>query len=221
MELEQPELVVRRDQMIDQREVELAKSIQHRQRGEIASSTAATHNVVSLGRQIEEIEEQLRSMRIVATRDGKITTPVTDRLLGTFVHRGDEVLRVSDPQEKEILAIVAEDSLDAYQKASEAGGVAKIRLRGGITITAPLTGLQPSASRVLPHRALAVTAGGPLAVQTLDSLDSNELVHPQLRSVIPLNALTSLSVHSGQSGRLTIPDDRTVISRIWDQLMTR
>lgn len=221
MELDQPELNLQRDQLIDQRDLAIAESIQHRRRGEIALATASEQETQSLERRLLELVDQIDSLRIVAQRDGKITTPATDRLFGSYVSQGDELLRVSDPQEKEVLALVAEDSLDAYNKAAEAGQVAKIRLRGGVTLTATLTELQPSASRSLPHPALAVTAGGPLAVQMLDQSNSNELVYPQLRSVLPLDAMTSMSVNSGQIGRLTIPDNRTLVSRIWDQFQIR
>ncbi|MDV6030798.1 MAG: biotin/lipoyl-binding protein [Phycisphaera sp. RhM] len=221
LELDQPELVLQRDQLMDQRDVELAKVIQHRQRSELALSKVAQQNAESLERRLAEIDEQLDSMRIVATRSGKITTPATNQLLGRYVKQGEELLRVSDPQEKEILAIVAEDTLEAYKKASSSKQVASIRLRGGVAITAPLQDLQPSASRTLPHPALAATAGGPLAVQMLQQSESNELVHPQLRSVLPLDPLTSLAVQSGQIGRLTIPDDRSLVSRIWDHLQSR
>ncbi|QEF99041.1 Peptidase family M50 [Stieleria maiorica] len=221
MELEQPELVLRRDQLIDQRDVESAKAVQHRQRGELALSKVAQQNAESLDRRLAEIDEQIDTMRILATRDGKITTPATDHLLGRYVKQGEELLRVSDPQEKEIMAIVAEDNLEAYKKAAADRQVASVRLRGGVTLDAPLRDLQPSASRRLPHPALAATAGGPLAVQMLQPSEDYELVHPQLRSVLPLNPLTSLSVQAGQIGRLTIPDDRSLVSRLWDHLQSR
>ncbi|MCA9136449.1 MAG: hypothetical protein KDB00_06815 [Planctomycetales bacterium] len=221
MELEQPELILKRDQLMDRRDVELAKSIQFRQRGEVAMSKVAKENAESLERQLQEIGEQIDSLRVIANREGKITSPATDHLLGSFVAQGDELLRVSDPQEKEVLAIVAEDSMEAYKKASADGRNAQIRLRGGVVITAPLKDLQPSASRVLPHPALAVTAGGPLAVQVSQHSDSSELVYSQLQSVLPLDALTSLSVESGQIGRLTIPDDRTIVARLWEHFETK
>lgn len=218
MELEQPELLLKRDQLIDRRDVEVAKAIQHRRRGEIALSKTAEENAASLERQLAEVVLQVESLRILAERDGKITSPRTDRMLGRFVARGEELLRVSDPQEKEVLAVVAEDNLEAYKKAAAGSRLAEIRLRGGVRIQAPLKQLQPSASRKLPHPAMAVTVGGPLAVQLVSQSDSSELVHPQLQSVLPLDAMTSMAVESGQLGRLTIPDDRTILSRIWDQI---
>lgn len=218
MELEKPELVLKHDQLMDRRDVELAKTIQFRQRGELAMSKVAEENAESIERQLQEIAQQIESMRVIAQRDGKITSPATDQMLGRYVSQGQELLRVSDPQEKEVLAIVAEESMEAYKKASATGQNAQIRLRGGVVIATPLKGLLPSASRTLPHAALAVTAGGPLAVQIAEHSESTELVHSQLQSVLPLDALTSLSVESGQIGRLTIPDDRTIISRLWERI---
>ncbi|MCO8122207.1 efflux RND transporter periplasmic adaptor subunit [Stieleria sp. TO1_6] len=218
MELDQPELIITREQWLDQREVALAKAIQHRRRGEIAVSRIAQDQADSLDRKLAELEQQIESLRIIAQRDGRITSPATDRLLGSYVAGGQELLRVSDPQEKELLALVAEDNLLAYQTAALGGHTANIRLRGGVAIETPLVDVQPSASRQIPHPALAATVGGPLAVQSIGAAHTQTLVHPQLQSVLPLDVLTSLKVQSGQIGRLTIPDDRTLISRIWDHV---
>ncbi|MCC9603143.1 efflux RND transporter periplasmic adaptor subunit [Stieleria sp. JC731] len=218
VELEQPELIVKRNQLSDQYDVTSRKVIQHRRRGDVALMDAAIEKSESLLRQIEELDDQIASLRIVADRSGQVTSSAVDKLLGSFVQQGDEIVRVSDPQEKEILAVVAEDNMQAYRKAVESSDVATIRLRGGVRFEAPLASLQPAASRSLPHRALAASNGGPLAIQPASNSEQVLLVQPQLQAVIPLDVMTSMSIQSGQVGRLTIPDDRSLIARLTDYL---
>lgn len=218
IQLEQPELIIEHDQLMDQRDAAIGRSIQHRRLGEIALSEASSDEAASLQRRIDEIGEQIDQLQVVAQRSGKITTPSTDRLLGRYVQRGDELLRVSDPQEKEVLALIAEDNLNAYSQANRQKVSAKIRFRGGVRVEAALSSPEPSASRRLPHPALAATAGGPLAVQHLETTETVELVQPHLQTVLPLDPLTSLQVQSGQIGRLTLPDNRSLFARLWEHL---
>ena len=224
VQLDQPELLLKRDQWNDQRDVELAKVIQHQRRGEIAAAESARESADSLARRIEELDQQIQSMRITAERDGRVITPQTETLLGRYVKEGEVVIRIADPQEKELLAVIAETDLESYATAVETHDIATARLRGGVVVDTQLQPLRPAASRNLPHPALAATAGGPLAVEASDALeseagtDSQRLVQPQLQTVLPLNAYSSLAVKSGQVGRLTIPDERTLIARIWDHV---
>ncbi|MEO1616619.1 MAG: efflux RND transporter periplasmic adaptor subunit [Planctomycetota bacterium] len=217
MELENPELVVKRDQLQDQLALAKAKATQHRRRGEIALAEAEQERAESLSRQIGDVADQLSSLQVVASRGGKITTPHTDHLLGRYVHQGDELLRVCDPQRKEILALISEKDSEAFRQSADVGRTAAIRLRGGVRLDASLCPPDPSATRYLPHPALAASAGGPLAVEPSDS-EQFELVRPHLSAVLPLDPLASLKVRAGQIGRLTIPDDRTFLSRLWDYL---
>ncbi|OYP31160.1 site-2 protease family protein [Rhodopirellula sp. MGV] len=218
LELEQPDLLVKRNQLVDQLDATSRKSIQQRRKGDIALAEASNEKADSLNRQITELDRQIASLRIVADRKGQITSPMTDRLLGRFVKQGDEVIRVSDPQEKELLAVVAEDNMVAFHNAVSSQDPAAIRLRGGQRFNVSLEPLQPSATRALPHDALAATNGGPLAVQPGSDSSRPMLVQPQLQSVIPLDVVTSMKVESGQVGRLVIPDDRTIVARLSDYL---
>ena len=121
--LSQPELNVKRSRWIDQRDLEFSKAIQYRRRREIALADAATQKALSLDRRIAEVSEQIQSLRIVAARDGIVSSPAIDRLLGHYLKSGDEVIRVSDPHEKELLAVVAESDVESYRAAVNAGSV--------------------------------------------------------------------------------------------------
>jgi putative peptide zinc metalloprotease protein len=119
------------------------------------------------------------------------------------------------------LAVVAENDMRAFQAAASARRPAAVRLRGGTTFSLQLQPLKPAARRSLPHPALSASVGGPLAIQLNGEQEQTKLVKPQLESVMPLDALTSQSVKAGQIGRLVVPDDRTLMSRLIDWAIDR
>lgn len=216
--LRDPELLLQRDQLIDQRDLAKLQSVQHQRRGELALADSARERSESLGRQVEQLGEKVNELRIVAHRNGTITSPMTDRLPGRYVRAGDVLAHVSDPREKELLAIVSERDMTAFQRAAEQGSGATVRLRGGRTIIAKLTELRPRVKKNLSHPALSAGVGGPLAVEPANESQEMRLVQPQLESVVALDSLTSAQVHAGQIGRLTIPDDRSFVARLWEYL---
>lgn len=217
-ELHHPELSLKHDQLSDQRDVAASRVLQYRRRGEIALADAEQENAESLERRIAEVAEQIQALNIVAERNGKVTTPNLNRMVGRFLKQGEEVLRVCDPQKKEIVALISEEDLDAYRKSAEHAKLGNIRMRGGVCLSAHLKYPDPSATQSLPHPAMAASAGGPLAVEVSEDENQPTLVRPHMRALLSLDPVSSLSVKSGQIGRLTISDDRTLATRLWDYL---
>ncbi|MGB0598060.1 MAG: hypothetical protein ACPGLY_15340 [Rubripirellula sp.] len=58
---------------------------------------------------------------MISERDGVVRGIDLPNLPNQFVKRGRELLRVSDPLEKELLVSVAESDIQAYQKANTSG----------------------------------------------------------------------------------------------------
>ncbi len=219
LELEDPELLLRRESKADDLKIAELRAIQLRRQGELSRSAAESENAESLTRQLAELDQQIAGLKVIATRDGLILSPKIDRLHGRFVNRGEELLRVSDPQEKELLASVSENDMQAYQIAAAEEMLAIVRLRGGKTFDAVPASLRPRARRRLPHPAMAATVGGPLPVEP--SPDDNEqlrVVEPQLQSVTALDPVTSVEVKAGQIGTMTISDNRSLIARLVDAM---
>ena len=215
--LQDPELLIRREAKADDLRIAELKAIQFRRQGELSQSAAESENAESLRRQLIELDQQIEGLDVVAARGGLVVGPQIDNLKGRFVKRGDELLRVSDPQEKELLASVAESDMQAYQTAALQAVAAHVRLRGGTTFTAVPASLRPRAKRSLPHPALAATVGGPLPVEP--SPNENEkvrVVEPQMESLTKLDPVTSVEVQAGQIGTMTISDNRSLVTRLFD-----
>ena len=220
VELDDPELRIRREEKADELRIAELREIQLRRKGELAASAAETENAASLRRQLDELDQQIDGLRVTATREGIVIGSRLQNLRGSFVQQGDELLRVSDPNQKELLVAINESDVQAYQRAVTSGKPAAIRLRGGTKLAAVPAAVRPRARRTLPHPALAATSGGPLAVEPSPEEGQDlRVVDPQLHSVTPLDAVTSANLHDGQIGTMVIADTRSLISRVWDSFV--
>ena len=220
MILSDPELLLNRQKKADDIELAELRAIQFRRQGLLSKAAAEVENANSLRRQLAEMDDQIAGLQVFAQRDGLIISPNLDYMQGRYVHRGDELLRVCDPQEKELLVSVAEDDMEAFQRAADSSRPSVVRLRGGTRLTATPTRLRPRARRTLPHPALAASAGGPLAVEpSPDEDQSMRLVQPHLESRTPLDPATSELVRDGQIGTMTIADNRSLLDRFYEAMI--
>ncbi|MGB7344733.1 MAG: biotin/lipoyl-binding protein [Pirellulaceae bacterium] len=220
LELSHPELMLQRDQKADDILMAEQRAVQMRRRGEISQAAGETENAASLKRQLAELDEQIAGLRVEAKRDGLITSTAPQRLKGVYVKKGQELIRVSDPREKELLAVVGKDDMAAYQAAAQSQSASSVRLRGGTSFRAWPTALLPRAVQSLPHPALAASVGGPVAVEPASNPnEAMQMIQPHGQSKTPLDAVTSMLIHSGQIGTMTISDDRSLLTRIYDDLI--
>ncbi|MDG2221163.1 MAG: peptidase M50 [Rubripirellula sp.] len=216
LEMQDQELILKRDEKASELKVAELRAIQFRRQGELSLSATETENAKGLQRQVSELDEQLAGLQVISERDGVVRGIDLESLTGQFVKRGQELLRVSDPLEKELLVSVAESDIQAYQTANTSGLPAEVRLRGGTRFTTVPATLRPRARRSLPHPALAATAGGPLAVeQTSDErAETVQVIEARMQSFTPLDPVTSTQIHCGQIGVMTIQDNRSLLTRL-------
>ncbi len=219
IELTNPELLIRREQKADALKLAELKAIQLRRNDELSKSSGESDTAASLARQLDELDQQIAALRIVAQRDGFVIGHQLDSLEGRFVKQGEELLRVCDPQEKELLAAVGPTDVESYQSATKASVTSHVRLRGGKSFIASPASLRPRARVTLPHPAMSATVGGPLPVEpSPNEGEAWRTVDPQMESVTSLDPITSLEIHAGQLGTMTIHDNRTFVARLWEAM---
>jgi len=220
--LSDPELVLQRDKTADDFELARMRAIQARQKGDLSRAASFAENAQSLARQLAELENQVSQLSIHAKRDGYVLSSRIKQLSGAFVEQGQELLRVSDPREKELLALIPESDIDAYQNASEANWTTNVRLRGGQSIVARPAPMRPRAFQSLPHPAFAATSGGPLAVEPSPNHSTDiRLVNAHLESLTKLDPITSAEIRAGQLGMMTLADNRPLLSRLIDSIFAK
>ena len=160
------------------------------------------------------MDEQVAHLMVVAERDGIVTSPYTKKLVGSYVSKGDELVRIADPTDKELLISVGENDVEAYEQSI--GKLARVRIRGGTELKATPAELRPRARQILNHQALAASAGGPIAVEPSESADKLRYVTPQFHGVIDLDSRIGRRLRAGQIGMMTIADNRSLFKRIYD-----
>ncbi len=219
VELDEPELREQRDSKADELETAELRAVQFRRQGDIASALLESQRAEGLKRQLDELNEQVKGLMIVASRSGVALCPKIDAMLGCFVRQGDEVLRVADPKSMELLISVAESDAAAFESTCEQHEKVSVRLRGGVWIHAQPEFLFPRAQTTLPHPALASTAGGPLAVEASpDQQGQMQLIQPRLECVTHLDPVACDEVYSGQIGSMSIGDTRPLLTRLVEHL---
>ncbi len=219
IELRNPDLRLRRDQLADDLQLAELKAVQYRSQNLLSQSQSETDDAASLRRQLAELNEQLSMLRIFADREGFVIGRDVETLAGRFVHQGDELMRVADPQEKELVASVGPTDVDAYAAATSSALVSHVRLRGGESFETTPVSLRPRARKTVLHPALSAAVGGPIPVEPSSDPDQPwQSVQPQMESVTPLDPITSSQLQSGQIGTMTIRDNQTFLHRLWDAL---
>jgi putative peptide zinc metalloprotease protein len=214
VQLRAPELKLRRDELADDCRMSRMREVQFRHAGELAKAAAESERTESLKRQLAELDDEVASLRIVATRPGLVTGAEIENLEGSFVEEGQQLLCVCDPQEKELLVAVTTPNVEAYNLAVAKQQATSIRLRGGKSLMAKLPPLRPRASQSLPHPALGANVGGPLPVQSSTDDAEMQSAVPLMQSVALLDPLTSVEVQAGQVGMMRISDNRSLLDRV-------
>ncbi|WP_153559336.1 site-2 protease family protein [Roseimaritima sediminicola] len=201
-----------------------ATRVRHRKlqnQGEQAMATAQAEQLASLRRQRAEVQRQVDALTVRATRGGRVITPRLQTLRGTYLHQGDEVVRVAEERDKELLAAIDGGDLQGYRQAVESGRSLTARLRGGMTLEVIPSPPAPRASLSVPHPALAASSGGPLALAApLETERGGErtLVSPHTEAVSPLSPEAAATLRTGQQGMLIIGDTRSLVQRIYQRL---
>lgn len=213
-------LLLRRDQMRDDLSVSEAKYRQMLNSGRIAEAEAANESAKQLRVSIRELNESLASLCIVATRDGMIVSEQPERWMGRYAKRGDVLIRVADPHDKELLVAIAEGEYSAYRQAVNAARPLVARIRGGERLLVEPVTAQPRFTTRLPHPALAAPMGGDIpVVSDKASEDGYESAVAIGAAQAALSAKESLTVRAGQRGTLYLADDQRVYSRLKEVLV--
>jgi putative peptide zinc metalloprotease protein len=215
MEITDEDLLLRRDQMSDELEVSLAKYRQLQNNGKLADAEAAHETAKQLRVSISELNESLAALCIVAMRDGVVVSEQPEKWLGRYAKRGDVLIRIADPDDKELLVAIAESEYSAYHQAVKQGRPLTARIRGGSRLQVEPLMANPRFTTTLPHPALAAPAGGDIAV-TPDAKEEHgyRAAVPIGAAIASLTPKESLLVRVGQRGTLYLADDQITFARL-------
>jgi len=220
IEISDEQLVLRRQQMSDELLVNQAKYQQLQSTGQLAEASAAHENVKQLRVSLAELDQSIASMQIFATRDGVIVSDAPEKWLGRHAKRGDVLVRVADPDDKEMLVAIEEGDFSTYNEAVKRGRPLASRIRGGDRVMVEPTPAQPRFSQTLPHPALAATSGGDVpVVPDPKSENGSKAAVPIGTAIAKIPPTQSLALFAGQRGTLYLEEDQTIYARLKQWLM--
>lgn len=224
VELDDPDLRLRRADLSGQADMAAKQAASARRRREFSLAQSHAQRHEKLLAQVAELDQQIQGLTIHAHREGLVIGSDLDRWENRFLDAGEELFRIGDPSEKELLIAVPPSDVEAYRRASQTQTPMPVRLRGGVQIAVVPASLAPRSKREIPHPALAAGAGGPLAIESLSDRESTsgagyQLIEPHMHSRTPLDPMASHQVRVGQIGMLTIADNRSVYERLKDYLL--
>ncbi len=205
IELENRDLEKQRKQLellIEQNEIRIRQAAGEHDAG---MRWVLEENRRALDQQLSQLRIQTDGLKVVAPRDGRVVARDLALKLGAYVREGDPLLLVASRSEKELVALVDQDSIE--QVRPTLGQSVPIRLAGFRIDRGRLDRIDPRASELLPDPSLAATEGGPLEVRRSDQQEDDQqeepyrLLTPHFRAHIELPENVAVRIPAGM--RLT------------------
>ena len=191
---------------LERKEVEIQQRIAI-DKHDASAEWIARRDKETITEKIEKLRPKVQSLSILAMQSGRVAIEDATLLVGRYVREGDEMMRVVNPQVKEVVATVHQNDVSIARKAvGQYVAISDIRRRN---FRARIANVNPRASNTLADVSLAALYGGPLNVQRSRDGDSDESAlrllepHFQMRAdVEPEQASdlltgTRVSVHLG------------------------
>jgi putative peptide zinc metalloprotease protein len=122
--------------------------------------------------QMAQLRTQVDGLRVLAPRDGRVIDRQIELKMGTYVREGDPLFWVAQSGDKEIVAVVAQDSIETVRGCI--GQPVRIVAASFASLAGRLDRIDPRASDRLPDDSMAATEGGALAVRARTEASSNE-----------------------------------------------
>jgi putative peptide zinc metalloprotease protein len=200
-------------------------------REDVASFQAEQAKVASRKETVTQNESYVATMTIRSPVAGRIAARRLAQLIGSFLQRGEEVLRVGGADASDVKVAVPQDQESHLRGAVNAPVQVRISGRGD-TLHGTLTRMEARAGREIILPALTALAGGPLAVRRQAEARSGEsgyeLVEPYFLATVRLEDGVELlpgemaSVKLTSARRVTAWEEfQRVFSRWWRRAALR
>ncbi len=176
----------------------------YRQAGETALMQAEEEKRQSLLDQLDEKQEQAEGLIVRAPFDGFVFQRDLENRIGSFVHRGDEVLTIAEKKTKEIVISIDQSDLESIKCNQEK--MLQVAFPGKRVFQSKLIRIDPRADDRPTHPSLCANEGGPLPIRYANqrSGDSStvRLLSPRFTAELDVVADVGDDLYSGQRGRV-------------------
>ena len=190
-------------------------------RGERATAQVVGEQIEVLREKEHNLTADQQALNIAAPSSGMVVGELDSRI-GTFVHRGEELLQIIGPDDKQLVAAVNQNDIVALRSAKPVEVTVDMRTSGLGTFRTHITDISPTASSALTHFSLAAPFGGPLdvkAAQDRDDSDAYEYFLPHFSVSLALpDEIKSLS-RSGQQALIFFKGvEKPPVAHLWQRI---
>lgn len=150
-----------------------------------------------------EQQAKIDSLQFTAPVAGTVMAPEQEQLRGRYIRTGEEILRLANPDHREVVVPVRQDEADAFRE--QLGQPVEVRLTDrGVELEGKLERLTARAEQTLEYPELSSIGGGPLAVKATDDADAGagelayEYAKPYLWGTVALAESDLTRLHAGE-----------------------
>lgn len=171
--LRNPELESRRTELLKHLEITQQRIRQYFDQQQVAAWQVEQDNRRALTRQLSELDDQRRQLKITSPISGVVVDATATHLRDTYVQPGDLLMTIGDAEQKQITTLISPEIADSF--AARFGHEVTVHIRGtGLQVmSGTLCPASPRASTQIIHPAFSAVAGGPLPVVPDDTVGPN------------------------------------------------
>jgi putative peptide zinc metalloprotease protein len=176
--------------------------------GESAKAQVERETLRTLENRLEEKRQQVARLVVRAPCSGNVIGRNLQWKCGTYLPQGSELVTIGREDGKEIRISIAQQDLDTFGRCL--GEPVRIGLPGRGDLQAPLTLIEPRASKRLWDAALCARHGGPLPVRPRSDTGRDvgdpqyELLTPRFTGIVALPPAQSLQLCAGQRAEVSV-----------------
>ncbi|WP_457576484.1 efflux RND transporter periplasmic adaptor subunit [Desulfomarina sp.] len=178
-----------------------------------------------LDRELGERKKDLVALHIHAPGAGTVAGLESGSLLGTYITRGREIIRVVSKKQKYMVASCSQNDIDRIRALVGKEVSVDMRKSGSGEFAAVLTKVSPTAATDLVHPAMGAVFGGPLDVRrrvvgngVKNQYYRYELFGPRFKLEIALPEVLKDRLRVGQSAVIRIRGSRVIL---WERIVSR
>jgi hypothetical protein len=153
---------------------------------------------------LKQEQEKFSALTVTAPGSGTVIANHFDQLLGTYLKKGREILWIVNPEQKQMVASIAQDDIDEMRSMVGKNVTIDMRDKGLGLFTGRVKRITPTASTQLTHPGLAAKYGGSIDVlqKTVGGRDNSGREHIEFEFFEPRFSM-----------EITLPEQ--LVRRLW------
>ncbi len=135
---------------------------------EIAEAQVLAYQIAALKKQVEQVEQQIENLKLLAPFDGTWIAPDIEQTKGAYLHRGEKVGLVASLDKLFIRATAGQQVADRLMSKANKSVQIRVKGRPDMQLQGTIKKIPEAGMRRLPSAALGYAVGGSMATSPDD-----------------------------------------------------